>query len=71
MRIEEQIALNYASDVVVERQAQLKKDFHFLNEEIVDAYRYGKEDRFIQSQSVRESNELEGLNHKSKDSWER
>lgn len=71
MRIEEQIALNYASDFVVERQAQLKKDFHFFNEEIVDAYRYGKEDRFIQSQSVRESNELEGLNHKSKDSWER
>lgn len=71
MRIEEQVALNYASDFVVERQAQLKKDFHFLNEEITEAYSYGKEDRFIQSQSVRESNKLEGLNQKRKDSWER
>lgn len=71
MRIEEQVALNYASDFVVARQAQLKKDFHFLNEEITEAYRYGKEDRFIQSQSVRESNKLEGLNQKRKDSWER
>ena len=71
MRIEEQVALNYASDFVVERQAQLKKDFHFLNEEITEAYIYGKEDRFIQSQSVRESNKLEGLNQKRKDSWER
>ena len=71
MRIEEQVALNYASDFVVERQAQLKKDFHFLNEEITEAYRYGKEDRFIQSQLVRESNKLEGLNQKRKDSWER
>lgn len=76
MRIEEQVALNYASDFVVERQAELKKDFHFLSEEIVDAYRYGKEDRFIQSTAIKESNDIEsndieGLNQKNKDSWER
>ena len=58
------IALNYTYDTMDEMQKELKKDFHFLNDELVDTYDRAKSDPTIQSTAVRFSNELKyGDNH--------
>jgi len=71
LRIDEQVALEYTSNFIEDKQKEKKKDFHFLSEDIVESYRYGKEDPFIQSTFVKASNEMEGLNKHSRDDYER
>lgn len=75
MRIPDQIALNYTYDTMDEMQKDLKKDFHFLNDELVDTYDRAKNDPTIQSTAVRFSNELkygDNNHHKERgDDYER
>lgn len=59
MRIPDQIALNYTYESIEDMKKELKKDFHFLSEEIVETYINSKNDPRIQSSAIRFSNELE------------
>lgn len=72
MRVNEQIALQYTTEFFEQKQIVEKKDFHFLSEDIVEAFNDAKSNPDLQSHVVRESNKLEGLDnsHRSND-WER
>lgn len=56
LRIDNQIALGYIYDYIDDRRAEEKKDFHFLDSEIIDTFDKIKNDPTIQAQAVRESN---------------
>ena len=59
LRIDEQIALNYAYDYMTEKQNTLKKDFHMLDSDVIETFENAKNDKDIQSKAIRESNEVE------------
>ena len=67
LRIDEQIALEYTNEFLNERKQVLKKDYHILDQSIIDFYNDTKENPDIQSHAVKESNKLEGLNKSNKD----
>lgn len=71
LRIDEQIALEYANGFIDEKKSVEKKDYHFMNEDIVNAYKEAKDSPELQSHVVRESNRNEGIDKPIKDSWER
>jgi hypothetical protein len=47
-----------------------KKDYHFLSEDIVEAFNDSKNSPELQSSVVKESNHIEGLDKNNND-WER
>lgn len=59
LRINEQIAIEYTNAFIDGKKSMEKKDYHFLNQDIVDAFNTAKEDPTLQSQAVRESNRYE------------
>ena len=83
LRINEQIALDYTYDYLIEKKVTSKtekdengkkKDFHFLDADIINTYNKSKNDPVLQSERIMASNELEEienepLNHK--DSFDR
>lgn len=62
LRINDQIALSYTYDYLENRQKQERKDFHILDEDIVNTYKEIKSDPQIQARAVIQSNEIEGIN---------
>lgn len=76
MRIDEQIALECTNRYLEDKKVHEKKDFHYLNDDIIEAYGESKMNPSIQSEMVRESNEYErledeGFIHKSYERDER
>ena len=71
LRLDEQIALEYSNDFIEEKKSIEKKDFHFLEKNIIDAFDEVKNNTALQAQVVRDSNKIEGLDKTSRDSWER
>jgi len=68
LRINEQIALAYTYDYLDDRQRLEKKNFHLLNDDIVNVYNNSLEDPSLQSQAVRFSNSLDDkINNFKKD----
>lgn len=59
LRINEQISLSYTYDYMEDKQKVEKKNFHVLNEDIVNTFKDSLEDSTLQSQAVRFSNILE------------
>ena len=59
LRINEQVALEYTNDYISEKQKVEKKNFCFLNEDIVNAFEETKTNPQFQSQAVQMSNEIE------------
>ena len=59
LRINEQISLSYTYDYTEDKQKVEKKNFHLLNEDIVNTFKDSLEDPTLQSQAVRFSNMLE------------
>ena len=59
LRINEQIAIEYANGYIEDKKNFEKKNFHFLSEDIVRAYDEAKNDPIIQAEVVRESNKFE------------
>lgn len=59
LRINEQIALTYTNDFIEEKQKVEKKNFHMLSDDIISNYNYSKNDREIQSEAIRFSNEVD------------
>lgn len=69
LRIDEQIALEYTNDFIEDKKSLEKKNFRFLDSEIVDAFDEAKNNPSLQAQVVRESNKYEDrendmFNHK-------
>jgi hypothetical protein len=73
LRINEQISLAYTYDYMEDKEKQEKKEFHLLNQEIVEVFKGSLEDPNLQSQAVRFSNMLEEKenNFKKEDRGER
>ena len=72
LRIDEQIAISYTYDFIENKMKVEKKDFHLLNQDIVEAYEESKNDPEIQTAAVSYSNMLEdkenyAYNNKYKD----
>ena len=59
LRINEQIAITYTYDFMCNKQKEEKKDFHFLNQDIAEAYQESKNNQDLQAYAVRTSNILE------------
>lgn len=59
LRIDEQIAIEYTNDFINDKKVIEKKDFHFLNEDILSAYEEAKNNPALQAHVVRESNRFE------------
>lgn len=74
MRIDDQIALNYTNDYLADRIRLEKKEFHFLDEEIISVYESAKSDPNLQTGVIRESNRFDDYEDRmfsSKDNYER
>lgn len=70
LRINEQISLAYTYDYMEDKQKIEKKNFHLLDEDIVNAFNNSLNDPNLQSQAVRFSNMLEDKeNNLKKDEW--
>lgn len=59
LRIDEQIAIEYANEFINEKKNFEKKNFHFLESDIINAYEEAKSNPALQAQVVRESNKYE------------
>ena len=59
LRINEQIAIEYTNDFITDKKSIEKKNFHFLDSEIVDAFNEAKNNPALQAQIVREYNRYE------------
>lgn len=67
LRIEDQIALTYTYEYLSDKQKAEKKDFHFLSEDIVNAYDESKNNPRLQADAIRYSNmldEKDSIKHK-------
>ena len=74
LRIPEQAAIKYTYDFMNEKEANEKKDYHFLNQEIVDMYNESLTNPEIQRYMINLSNRLKDLDNidlKKKSSIER
>ena len=56
LRVNEQIALTYTYEYMNEKQKELKKDFHFLSEDISDTFSESKNNPRLQSEIIKYSN---------------
>lgn len=59
LRVDEQIALAFTYDYMEDKQKIEKKNFHLLNQDIVETYENSKENPIIQADAINGSNELE------------
>lgn len=59
LRIDEQIAIEYTNAFIDGKKSQEKKDYHFMNTDIIEAYETAKTDPNLQAQAVRDSNRYE------------
>lgn len=59
LRVDEQIALSYTYNFMDDKQKMEKKNFHILNQDIVEAYKHSKENPLIQAQAIELSNDYE------------
>ena len=59
LRLDEQIALEYSNGFIEDKKIAEKKDFHFLDTDIVSSFEEAKNNPALQAQIVRESNKYE------------
>lgn len=72
LRIDEQIAIEYTNEHIEGKKNFEKKNFHFLDTDIINAYKEAKNDPVLQAQVVRESKKYEeyensSFNHHDRD----
>lgn len=61
LRISEQIAIDYTNIYLKEKKSLEKKDYHFLNKDIIDTYYNSKNNPELQAQIIRTSNFMETI----------
>ena len=59
LRLNEQIAVEYTYEYMQDKKEHEKKNFHFLNQDIIEAYENSKNDSSLQASIIRESNNFE------------
>lgn len=59
LRIDEQIAIEYTNEFIEDKKSLEKKNFHFLDSDIIEAFDEAKNNPALQAQIVRESNRHE------------
>lgn len=59
LRIDEQIAIEYTNSFINEKKDEEKKDYHFLNNDVIEAFEEAKNNPALQAHVVRESNKIE------------
>ena len=59
LRIDEQITIEYTNDFIEDKKSIEKKNFHFLDNDIIEAFDEAKNNPALQAQVVRESNKFE------------
>ena len=59
LRLDEQIALEYSNGFIEDKKISEKKDFHFLDTDIISSFEEAKNNPALQAQIVRESNKYE------------
>ena len=59
LRVDEQIAIAYTHDYIVDKQKHDKKNFHLLSRDIIDTYIESKESPIIQAEAIEPTNEYE------------
>ncbi len=59
LRVNEQIALTYTYEYMNDKQKELKKDYHFLSEDISDTFIESKNNPRLQSEVIKYSNMLD------------
>ena len=69
LRIDEQIAVEYVHGFMNNKKLIEKKDYHFLNEDIIEAYNFAKDDPSLQSDVIRESNKFENEDNFNKKNY--
>lgn len=57
LRVDEQIAISFTDNYMDDKQKQEKKNFHLLNQDIVDTYNESKGNPMVQAQAIKMSNE--------------
>jgi len=57
LRVNEQIAISFTHDYMEDKQKTEKKNFHLLNQDIVDTFNESKDNPLIQAQAIKYSNE--------------
>ena len=59
LRLDEQIAIEYTNDFIEDKKNIEKKNYHLLDDSIIDSYNETKNNPSLQAQFVRESNIIE------------
>lgn len=59
MRVDEQLALSMTYDFIYDRQKNMKKDYHFLDTEVINAFKETKDNPVIQAQAIRMTTDYE------------
>lgn len=59
LRVDEQIALAFTYDYMDDKQRIEKKNFHLLDQDIVDTYNASKENPIIQAEAINSSNNFD------------
>ena len=59
LRVDEQIAISFTDDYMEDKQKQEKKNFHLLNQDIVDTYNESKENPLIQARAIEVPDEVD------------
>lgn len=59
LRVDEQISISFTDDYMEDKQKQEKKNFHFLNQDIIDVYNESKENPLIQARAIEVPNEVD------------
>lgn len=59
LRVNEQIALGMTLEMMQEKEAKEKKNYHFMNNDFVDFFKDTKDSPEVQAEVIRQNNELE------------
>lgn len=59
LRVDEQISISFTDDYMEDKQKQEKKNFHFLNQDIIDVYNESKENPMIQARAIEVPNDVD------------
>lgn len=71
LRVDEQIAIEYTNAFIDGKKSIEKKEYHFLNQDIIEAFNNAKNDPILQTQVIRESNKNEGIDRTKHHNYER
>ena len=61
LRLDERIAIDFTNEFMDNKKSEEKKNYHFLDQEIVNTFYKSKDDPELQSAVINESNKYENM----------